>query len=186
MQAGTLEPEAAFLDASLLWFYFVCLRNPPPPLFYTCIQVEGFSVYNYSGSKHITEFLKRCGISGSSSHALVARFNASPDEMKAIEKLVHGKEINLEELGERADQAWIRKHFKITGPELTVSSSHVESLRGMPCSCKTCNKFHLWLLAHSHSSIGECIDLFYSTITFRLMMSIWNVQMIMLFMSDGK
>lgn len=29
--------------------------------------------------------------------------------MKAIEKLVHGKEINLEELGERADQAQIQK-----------------------------------------------------------------------------
>ncbi|KAF4374027.1 hypothetical protein F8388_007933 [Cannabis sativa] len=74
MQAGTLEPEVAFLNASL-----------------------------------ITESLKRCGISESSSYVLAARFNASPDEMKGIEKLINGKQIDLEELGVRADQAQILK-----------------------------------------------------------------------------
>ncbi|KAJ6745743.1 CGI-121 FAMILY MEMBER [Salix koriyanagi] len=48
-------------------------------------------VYNYSGSKHITESLKRCGISDSTIYILAARFNASLDEMKAAEKLINGK-----------------------------------------------------------------------------------------------
>ncbi|KAI3873476.1 hypothetical protein MKW98_008128 [Papaver atlanticum] len=57
MHAGTLEPEVAFLNASLI-----------PDL-----------VFNYSGSKHITESLKRCGISETTTYVLAAQF-ASPDE----------------------------------------------------------------------------------------------------------
>ncbi|XP_039686866.1 EKC/KEOPS complex subunit Tprkb isoform X2 [Medicago truncatula] len=76
-------------------------------------------VYNYSGSKHITESLKRCGISGSTIYILAARFDASPDEIKAIEKLVIGKEIDLEELERRANQSQIQK---ISASELEVSS----------------------------------------------------------------
>ncbi|PON63375.1 CGI121/TPRKB [Trema orientale] len=85
--AGTLEPEVAFLSASL-----------------------------------ITESLKRCGISESSTYVLAARFNASPDEINGVEKLLNGKEIDLEELGVRADQAQIQKHYKISSLELGVSS----------------------------------------------------------------
>ncbi|ONI23154.1 hypothetical protein PRUPE_2G172700 [Prunus persica] len=46
-------------------------------------------VYNYSGSKHITESLKRCGISESSTYVLATYFNSSSDEIeqKAVEKL---------------------------------------------------------------------------------------------------
>ncbi|PQM33598.1 EKC/KEOPS complex subunit Tprkb [Prunus yedoensis var. nudiflora] len=99
MQSGTLDPEVAFLNASL-----------------------------------ITESLKRCGISESSTYVLAARFNASSDEIeqKAVEKLINGKEIDLEELGGRADQAQIQKlviistlyfqHYKITSVELGISS----------------------------------------------------------------
>ncbi|XP_040364707.1 EKC/KEOPS complex subunit Tprkb isoform X3 [Rosa chinensis] len=85
-------------------------------------------VYNYSGSNfdhdQITESLKRCGISESSTYVLAARFNATSDEIeqKAIEKLVNGKEIDLEELGGRADQAQMQKHYKITSQELGISS----------------------------------------------------------------
>ncbi|KAJ6938029.1 EKC/KEOPS complex subunit Tprkb [Populus alba x Populus x berolinensis] len=110
MQAGKLEPEVALLNASL-----------------------------------ITESLKRCGISDSTTYILAARFNASPDEvrisykccglslyislitprtstMKAVEKLVNGKEIELEELEGRANQAQIQKHYKISGLEAGLSS----------------------------------------------------------------
>ncbi|XP_022149131.1 EKC/KEOPS complex subunit TPRKB [Momordica charantia] len=128
MQAGTLEPEVAFLNASLIPDVFPVLASAYKTLVsksrdsLTTRTPHSELVYNYSGSKHITESLKRCGISDNSSYVLAARFNASPAEMEAVEKLVHGKEISLEELGERADQAKIQKHFKITGPELTVSS----------------------------------------------------------------
>ncbi|KGN57536.1 EKC/KEOPS complex subunit TPRKB [Cucumis sativus] len=127
MQAGTLEPEVAFLNASLIPDVFPVLAAAHKTLVsksrgsLTTRTLHSELVYNYSGSKHITESLRRCGISDSSSYVLAACFNTSPDEVKAIEKLVHGKEINLEELGERADQAQIQKHFKITGPELTLS-----------------------------------------------------------------
>ncbi|KAI4355835.1 hypothetical protein L6164_004571 [Bauhinia variegata] len=79
-------------------------------------------VYNYAGSKHITESLKRCGISDSTTYILAARFDATPDEMKAIEKLTNGKEIELEELDTKANRAQIQKHYKIAGAELGISS----------------------------------------------------------------
>ncbi|ONI14055.1 hypothetical protein PRUPE_4G259300 [Prunus persica] len=50
-------------------------------------------VYNYSGSKHITESLKRCGISESLTYVFSAHFNASSEE-----------------------------HYKITSVELGISS----------------------------------------------------------------
>ncbi|KAH1098978.1 hypothetical protein J1N35_015899 [Gossypium stocksii] len=40
--------------------------------------------------------------------------------MKAVKKLIDGKEIDLEELEGRADQAQILKHYKIFGPELGI------------------------------------------------------------------
>ncbi|XVF45148.1 hypothetical protein PTKIN_Ptkin02bG0181800 [Pterospermum kingtungense] len=128
MQAGKLDPEVAFLNASLIPDVFPVLAAAHKTLVansresLTTRTLHSELVYNYSGSKHITESLKRCGISDSSSYVLAARFNASADEMEAVQKLINGKEIDLEELGGRADQAQIQKHYKIPGPELGVST----------------------------------------------------------------
>ncbi|KAL7236606.1 hypothetical protein ACSBR1_019826 [Camellia fascicularis] len=128
MQAGTLEPEVAFLNASLIPEVFPVLAAAHKTLLaksrdsLTTRTLHSELVYNYSGSKHITESFKRCGISESSTYILVARFGTSVDEMKAVEKLINGKEIDLEELVVRANQAQIQKHYKITGPELGISS----------------------------------------------------------------
>ncbi|OMO74076.1 hypothetical protein CCACVL1_16955 [Corchorus capsularis] len=128
MQAGTLDPEVAFLNASLIPDVFPVLAAAHKTLIsksresLTTRTLHSELVYNYSGSKHITESLKRCGISETSSYVLAARFNASPDEMKAVEKLINGKEMDLEELERRADQAQIQKHYKISSPELGVST----------------------------------------------------------------
>ncbi|KAF3435399.1 hypothetical protein FNV43_RR22488 [Rhamnella rubrinervis] len=128
MQTGTLEPEVAFLNASLIPEVFPVLAAAHKSLIaklresLTTRTLHSELVYNYSGSKHITESFKRCGISGSSTYVLAARFNASPDEMKSVEKLINGKEIDLEELGGRADNAQIQKHYKISGLELGISS----------------------------------------------------------------
>ncbi|CAH2076853.1 unnamed protein product, partial [Thlaspi arvense] len=70
----------------------------------------------------ITESLKRCGISESSTYILAARFNASPLEMEEVAKLINGKEIDLEELKTQANQPQILKHYKITSQELVISS----------------------------------------------------------------
>ncbi|XP_011006486.1 PREDICTED: EKC/KEOPS complex subunit Tprkb-like [Populus euphratica] len=128
MQAGNLEPEVAFLNASLIPDVFPLLAAAHKTLIaksrdsLTTRTLHSELVYNYSGSKHITESLKRCGISDSTTYILAARFNASPDEMKAVEKLINGKEIELEELEGRANQAQIQKHYKIPGLEAGISS----------------------------------------------------------------
>ncbi|KAL5788306.1 hypothetical protein ACOSP7_005255 [Xanthoceras sorbifolium] len=128
MQAATLEPEVAFLNASLIPDVFPLLAAAHRTLVsksresLTTRTLHSELVYNYSGSKHITESLKRCGISNSSTYVLAARFNATPDEMKVVEKLINGKEIDLEELEGRADKAQIQKHYKITAVELGISS----------------------------------------------------------------
>ncbi|KAI6701312.1 hypothetical protein NL676_015636 [Syzygium grande] len=104
MQAGTLEPEVALLNALLIPDIFPVLAAAHKTLLsnsrgsLTTRTLHSELVYNYSGSKHITESLKRCGISDSSTYVLAARFNASLDEMKAIAALISGKEIELEEL----------------------------------------------------------------------------------------
>ncbi|KAJ4825815.1 hypothetical protein Tsubulata_039766 [Turnera subulata] len=128
MQAGTLEPEVAFLNASLVPDVFPLLAAAHKTLVaksrdsLTTRTLHSELVYNYSGSKHITESLKRCGISDSTTYILAARFNASVDEMKAVAELVNGKEINLEELEGRSNQAQILKHYKISAQELGISS----------------------------------------------------------------
>ncbi|XVE66839.1 hypothetical protein DITRI_Ditri08aG0112000 [Diplodiscus trichospermus] len=128
MQSGKLDPEVAFLNASLIPDVFPVLAAAHKTLIsksresLTTRTLHSELVYNYSGSKHITESLKRCGISENSSYVLAARFNASPDEMKVVENLINGKQIDLEELEGRGDQAQIQKHYKITGPELGVST----------------------------------------------------------------
>ncbi|ERN09775.1 hypothetical protein AMTRI_Chr08g159570 [Amborella trichopoda] len=128
MQAGTLEPEVAFLNASLIPDVFPVLAAAHKTILaksrdmLTTRTLHSELVYNYSGSKHITESLKRCGISEDSSYILAARFDASPDELTAIEKLIHGKKIDLDELEGRANKAQIQKHYKISGQELGISS----------------------------------------------------------------
>ncbi|KAK6946118.1 hypothetical protein RJ641_013662, partial [Dillenia turbinata] len=128
MQAGTLEPEVALLNASLIPDVFPVLAAATKTLVaksrdsLTTRTLHSELVYNYSGSKHISESLKRCGISESSSYVLVARFGASADEMVDIKKLINGKEIGLEELERRADEAQIKKHYKITKEECQIST----------------------------------------------------------------
>ncbi|KAL3515275.1 hypothetical protein ACH5RR_022177 [Cinchona calisaya] len=128
MQAGTLEPEVALLNALLIPDVFPVLAAAHKTLVaksrqsLTTKTLHSELVYNYSGSKHISESLKRCGISESSTYILVARFNASADEMTAIEKLIKGREIDLDDLEGRANQSQIQKHYKISSLELGISS----------------------------------------------------------------
>ncbi|MCL7041387.1 hypothetical protein MKW94_015076 [Papaver nudicaule] len=128
MQAGTLEPEVAFLNASLIPDVFPLLAAAQKTLIaksrdsLTTRTLHSELVYNYSGSKHITESLKRCGISESTTYVLAAHFGASPDEMNAVDKLIDGKEIDLEQLAAGANNAQIQKHYKISGLELGIST----------------------------------------------------------------
>ncbi|KVH93278.1 CGI121/TPRKB-like protein [Cynara cardunculus var. scolymus] len=71
---------------------------------------------------HISESLKRCGISDVTAYVLAARFGASDEEMIAMKALIKGNEIDLDELEGRANKPQILKHYKITGVELGVST----------------------------------------------------------------
>ncbi|KAF0905056.1 hypothetical protein E2562_000866 [Oryza meyeriana var. granulata] len=128
MQSGKLEPEVAFLNASLVPDVFPVLVAAHKALLsqgreaLTTRTLHSELVYNYSGSKHITESLKRCGISDDTSYILAARFDASDEEIKAVERLICGTEIDLAELETRANQPQILKHYKITPQELSIST----------------------------------------------------------------
>ncbi|KAF8662862.1 hypothetical protein HU200_055442 [Digitaria exilis] len=128
MQSGKLEPEVAFLNASLVPDVFPVLAAAHKALLskaresLTTRTLHSELVYNYSGSKHITESLKRCGISDDTTYILAARFDASDEEMKAVKKLISGTEIDLGELESRANQAQILKHYKIPPQELLIST----------------------------------------------------------------
>ncbi|CAO2204746.1 unnamed protein product [Urochloa humidicola] len=166
MQSGKLEPEVAFLNASLVPDVFPVLAAAHKALLskaresLTTRTLHSELVYNYSGSKHITESLKRCGISDDTTYILAARFDASDEEehkqrklgfappssskskipakraahvvasgsspqehqMKAVDKLIKGGEVDLGELESRADQQQILKHYKIPPLELLIST----------------------------------------------------------------
>ncbi|XP_064991865.1 EKC/KEOPS complex subunit CGI121-like isoform X1 [Musa acuminata AAA Group] len=118
VQTGKLEPEVALLNASLIPDVFPILAAAYKALVsksresLTTRTLHSELIYNYSGSKHITESLKRCGISDDTTYVLAARFAASHDEMKDVEKLIKGKEIDLLELEGRANNAQIQKHTR--------------------------------------------------------------------------
>ncbi|CAH9079768.1 unnamed protein product [Cuscuta epithymum] len=128
MQAGTLEPEVALLNASLIPDVFPLLAAAHKTLVsksresLTTRTLHSELVYNYSGSKHISESLKRCGISDNSSYVLAARFGASTDEIAAIQNLIKGTKVELKELEQRANHTQIQKHYKISKLELEISS----------------------------------------------------------------
>ncbi|ONM30117.1 EKC/KEOPS complex subunit TPRKB [Zea mays] len=144
MQSGKLEPAVALLNASLVPDVFPILAAALKALLsktresLTTRTLHSELVYNYSGSKHvidlaavgafalrvgpITESLKRCGISDNTTYILAACFDASDEEMKAVEKLISGTEIDLTELERRANQPQILKHYKIPPQELSIST----------------------------------------------------------------
>ncbi|XP_073007311.1 uncharacterized protein [Typha latifolia] len=128
MQSGRMEPEVALLNSLLIPDVFPILAAAHKALLsklresLTTRTLHSELVYNYAGSKHITESLKRCGISDDTTYILVARFDASHDEMKKVSKLINGKEIDLVELERRANKAQILKHYKISSEELAISS----------------------------------------------------------------
>nr|XP_043625295.1 EKC/KEOPS complex subunit TPRKB [Erigeron canadensis] len=128
MQSGTLEPEVALFNASLIPDIFPVLAAAHKTLVaksrnsLTTRTLHSELVYNYSGSKHISESLKRCGISDSTPYVLVVRFDATDEEMIAMKTLIKGQEIDLEELEGRANKPQIQKHYKITAVELGIST----------------------------------------------------------------
>ncbi|EFJ05709.1 hypothetical protein SELMODRAFT_431319 [Selaginella moellendorffii] len=128
LQAGTLSPEVALFNASLVPDLFPVLASAHRTLLsqsrgnLVTRTLHSELVYNFSGSKHITESLRRCGISSGTSYVLVVQFDCPAEKENEVRKLIQGREISLEELAKRADTALIQKHFKVPPLELEISS----------------------------------------------------------------
>ncbi|CAH8358383.1 unnamed protein product [Eruca vesicaria subsp. sativa] len=80
---GSLKLEVSFFNALLIPDVFPLLAAAQKALIskshdsLSTRTLHSELFYNYSGSKHITESLKRCGISETTTYILVAQFNAS-------------------------------------------------------------------------------------------------------------
>lgn len=123
-----VEPEFAFINATavvgLLQLHLAAHKaltfQKRGRLLSKTLHAE--LVYNLSGSKHIGESLKRFGVSEDSGSLLVARFDATPQDLEYVRSLVKGHEVPLEQLAEVSDSTLAAKHFKVTAEELAVGS----------------------------------------------------------------
>lgn len=70
----------------------------------------------------IGETLSRFGIQEGGKTLLVARFNATPEELVSIRGFIKGTEVPLSELQSIANIAAIRKQYKIVDEELAVGT----------------------------------------------------------------
>ena len=64
----------------------------------------------------------RFGVNESCQHLLLARFNATPEELVTLRGLVKGEAVEVAELPSLGDSALIRKYLKVLDAELTVGS----------------------------------------------------------------
>mmetsp|Transcript_11709 Transcript_11709/g.30001 ORF Transcript_11709/g.30001 Transcript_11709/m.30001 type:complete len:175 (-) Transcript_11709:136-660(-) len=126
--SGSHAVEAAFVNAALVPDLFVLhlaamkalLGEARGKILTRSLHSE--LVYNTSGSKHISETLKRWGVSEGTAHLLVARFDATDEEMAAVSKLVDGKEVPLETLPSLSDSKGIKKSYKLSQDELRIGT----------------------------------------------------------------
>ncbi|GBG63489.1 hypothetical protein CBR_g38557 [Chara braunii] len=128
LRAGKLDPELALLNAALVPGTLPVLLAAQKAL--TLQSRKGLItktlhselVYSYSGSKHITESLKRCGINDEMTYILVARFDATQAELNAARQLIKGTQVNLLNLALKYSKELITKFYKVTPAELHVST----------------------------------------------------------------
>jgi EKC/KEOPS complex subunit CGI121/TPRKB len=126
--AASLNPEAAVINASLVPDIFILhaaaraalIANQRATLKSRSLHAE--VVFNIAGSKHIGESLGRFGVNDSCDHLLIARFNATPEEIETIKTKVQGDVVALEELPSLINVELIRKYYKVLDQELVVGS----------------------------------------------------------------
>ena len=70
----------------------------------------------------IGETLSRFGIKDASRHLIVARLNATAEELQRLRAAVAGQEVPLKELAAVIDVEAVRKQYKILDEELSVGS----------------------------------------------------------------
>lgn len=79
-------------------------------------------VFNLAGSKHIRESLTNFGISETTTCVLVARFNATPEDLAQLRDRVDGTEVPASELAQHLDSAAAQKAFRCSAHDMTTGS----------------------------------------------------------------
>lgn len=133
IKAGQFEPEATVVDGELVMDLFpltvaankALTSNAREDLVTRSLHAE--LLHNLSGTKHIVESLKRFGISPKSDKILVAKFNASDEDVQKLRELVKGKEVDVEMLPQLADVDRIKQLYGIS-PEETQAQYIVDSI----------------------------------------------------------
>ncbi|CEG45718.1 kinase binding protein cgi-121 domain containing protein [Plasmopara halstedii] len=98
-------------------------------------------VFNMSGSRNVSESLKRFGFSNDTTLLLVCVFDADDEKLKAVETLVEGNQVPFSKLGSHLtskDLQLIKKYYKISELELTQSS--LEDAATCRIATKSCSK----------------------------------------------
>lgn len=133
IKSGRFEPEATVFDGELVMDLFplsvaankALTSNVRQKMVTRSLHSE--LLHNLSGSKHIIESLRRFGISPQSNRILIARFNASEEDLGRIRDMIKGEEVQLDMLPEFANVDKIKKLYGI-GPEETEARYIVESI----------------------------------------------------------
>lgn len=132
--SGTLEPEAALIDAKTMRHLVVLEAAAGLTLQHHTHSttrtktLHSELVYSLSGSKHIGQSLGTFGIKDDTTCLLVAKFDATDEDMKALHRLVAGEDIIDEAEGINAhldkhfDEKAIRKAYKIVDQELQIGT----------------------------------------------------------------
>ena len=126
--AGSLNPEAAVINASLVSDIFLLhtaaraalVANQRGALKTRSLHAE--VVFNIAGSKHIGESLARFGVNDTCQHLLLARFNATTEEIDSLKTSVQGEVVLLDELPSLSNVELIRKYYKVLDEELVVGN----------------------------------------------------------------
>ncbi|KAI8465262.1 MAG: kinase binding protein CGI-121-domain-containing protein [Monoraphidium minutum] len=126
--AAEVEPEFAFINAAAVLALLPLQLAAHKALAFqrrgklVTKTLHSELVFNLSGSRHIGESLKRFGVQEDTAALLVARYDATPQDLEYVRGLVVGREVPLTELGEVADAGAAAKVFKVAKEELAVGS----------------------------------------------------------------
>lgn len=125
---GGMPTEYAFLNAELVPSLFalqVAAQKALAASLDGTLRTKSLHteiVYNISGCAHIAESLSRFGVNDSTTHLLIARIDATDEELDHLSTLVEGNVALIERLSELTSTATVLKYYKILPVELKVGS----------------------------------------------------------------
>lgn len=135
LQGGTCLPEAALIDASMIFDPVIIQaaagmalqQHISPGLSLKSKTLHSEIVFSLSGSKHIGRSLAKFGIKDDTKNLLVAMFDASPEDLKKVMNSVRGEVVTGEdairkELENICDTQDICKTYKISNIELDIGN----------------------------------------------------------------